>query len=168
MQAAAQANEGTQLYFLVMLNIAYMFHPFSLIAFYLVGEGILRSWAAFFTDEVIPSFPIKILVLMHDRRKSQRQRASLGPSVSDLLERVQGQEYELRISSQSPKDGWRVSVTVSIDGEFHEVVRADTHDGDRPFVYLLRRLPSGSVIRGAYRYAAPSHVETKGVNRAEV
>lgn len=118
MQAAAQANEGTQLYFLVMLTIEYMFHPLSLIAVYLVGEGILRSWAAFFTDEVIPSLPIKLFGLVQDRRKALKQKAALGPPLPDLLERVQGQGCDLKIASHIPKDGWRASITVGIEGEF--------------------------------------------------
>lgn len=167
MQAAAQANEGTQLYFLVMLTIEYMFHPLSLIAVYLVGEGMLRSWAAFFTDEVIPSLPIKLFGLVQDRRKALKQKAALGPPLPDLLERVQGQGCDLKIASHIPKDGWRASITVGIEGEFYEITRTETGDGDRRFVYLLRRLRPGSVIRGLYRYDPPSQAETADVSRTE-
>jgi hypothetical protein len=159
MQSVAQANEGTELYFMWILSVEYLFHPLSLIAIYLVAEGIVRSWAVFFTDEVIPSFPVKLFILIADWRKTQRQKASVGPPLPDLFERVQRQGYELQISSQLPKDGWRASLTVSVDGEFYEIARVETRNSDRRFVYLLRRLPAGSVIRGVYRYDPPSQAD---------
>jgi hypothetical protein len=160
MQAMAQANEGTQLHFLVILSFEFIFHPFSLIAIYLVLEGSLRSWAAFFTDEVIPSFPIKLVVMMQERRSVRKQEASLGPPLPDRFVRIQ--EQELQIASQRPKGGWRISITVAINEEFYEIIRVEPGDDDRRFVYLLRRLPAGSVIRGFYRYDPPSELEQAG------
>lgn len=165
--AGASANEGTQLYLLVLLSLEYVFHPLSLLAIYLCGEGALRVWAAFFTEEIIPSFPIKLIVFLRDRRKEKKEKASLGPPLPDLFERVLGGDHELRITSQSSKDGWRTSVTVAIEGEFYEIVRADTNQGDRRFVYLLRRLPAGSVIRGVYRYDPPSQAKPIGPSLTE-
>lgn len=165
MQAAAEANEGTQLYFMVIVSIEYVFHPLSLICIYLVGEGLLRSWAAFFTDEVLPSFPIKLVVVIRDRRNEKKQRALLGPPIADLFEPVHREAYELRIASQSPKEGWRTSITIAINSEFYEILRTENADSDRRFIYLLRRLPAGSVIRGVYRYDPPAQVEKAGTGK---
>ena len=57
LQAVDHTNEGTQLYWLVLLTFEYLVHPLSLVALCLAGEGALRLWAAYFTDEIIHRFP---------------------------------------------------------------------------------------------------------------
>ncbi|MGO9086212.1 MAG: hypothetical protein ACLQBK_13380 [Candidatus Sulfotelmatobacter sp.] len=156
LQAASDANEGTQLYLLVLLSLEYAVHPLSLIGIYLAGEGAFRSWAAFFTDEVLPSLPITVVVFIRDRVTARKQEASIGPDVPDLFERGEGEAFGLRICAQRPKDGWRVSVTVAVEEEFFEIVRVETGAGARPFTYGLRKLPAGAVIRGVYRYDPPA------------
>ena len=155
LQAVDGANAGTQLYWLALLTFEYAFHPLSLLAICLAGEGALRSWAAFFTNEIIPSFPIKLAALAQDRLKARRMEKSMGPDIPDLFERPLGVDYDIRISAQRPKEGWRVPITVAVADEFHEVVRVETNTGPRPFTYLLRKLPAGRVIRGIYRYDPP-------------
>lgn len=155
LQGVEGANEGTQLYWFSLLTVEYVFHPFSLLALCLSGEGALRSWAAFFVDEIVPSLPIKLAALAQQRLKVRRQQKSMGTELPDLFERSLGVEYDIRISAQRPKDGWRVSITVAIEDEFYEIVRAETEAAARPFTYLLRRLPPGIVIRGVCRYDPP-------------
>jgi hypothetical protein len=155
LQAGATANEGTQLYFLALLSLEYAFHPFSLFCIYLSCEGALRMWAAFFTDEVIPSLPLRLIVFAQNRWKARREKEADRLELPDMFNRVEGENYEVHISSQRPKDGWRVSVTVIIEGEFYEIMQAEHSEKDHRFIYLLRKLPQGSVIRGMYRYEPP-------------
>jgi len=156
MQAAAEANEGTQLYFLVVLTIQYALHPGSLSGLYLGGEGAFRGWAAFLTDEVIPSLPLKLVVYIQDWLRERREAAAAGPDIPDLFERVSGESGEIRITTQKPKDGWRASLTVVVEGEFYGIARVESATGSRALVYVLRRLPAGSVMRGMYRYDPPA------------
>jgi len=156
LRAASEANEGTQLYFLVLLSFEYMFHPWALITLFLSAEGALRSWSAFFTDEVIPSLPIRLMVLVQDHRKAKRRRESLGPDIPDLFERVAGEPVDLRVSAQKPKDGWRVSIAVAVAEEFYEIVKVETDASARPYIYSLRKLPAGAIIRGLCRYDPPA------------
>lgn len=155
LQAAADTNPGTQLYLLLFVSLEYVFHPLSLMCLYLAGEGALRAWAAYFTDEVIPSLPLRLVVFLQDRSQARKLEAERGPEIPDLCERVCG-DVELRISSQRPKEGWRPSIAVAVEGEFHEIVTVETQAGTLPFVYTLRKLPAGRIIRGAYRYDPPS------------
>jgi hypothetical protein len=78
LQAVEGANEGTQLYFFSVLTVEYAFHPLSLLALCLSGEGALRSWAAFFTDEIVPSLPIKLAALTQAWLKMRRMEKSIG------------------------------------------------------------------------------------------
>jgi hypothetical protein len=155
LRAASDTNEGTQLYMMAVLTLEYVFHPLSLIALCLAGEGALRSWAAFFTDDVVPSIPLRLAVFLRDRRQAKRREESFGPDLIDLVERYPDEENCLRICSTRPKEGWRPSISVAVQGEFYEVSRVQNGPGPRPFVYMLRKLPMNAIIRGAYRYDPP-------------
>ena len=99
-----------------------------------------------------PSFPIKLFAVAQTWREAKRREQALGPDIPDLFERMNETSYDIRISSKRPKDGWRESMTVDVAGEFHEIVRVEAGTGLHQFVYILRSLPPGRVIRGVYRY----------------
>ena len=149
-------SEGTRLYLLGILSLEYLFHPWTLIGIVFAGEGALRASAAFFTDEVIPSLPIRLIAFAQGRLEARRKAASGGPDIPDLFERVPAETCDVRISAQRSKDGWRSSVTVAVEGEFYEIAQVVTGAGLRPFVYLLRKIPAGAVMRGMYRYDPPA------------
>lgn len=153
MKEAANANETTQAYFVGILLIEYAFHPLSLLCIGMAMDGAIRTWAALF-DEVVPAFPIKLVSVVRQHLKS-RQQAKI-PALPDLFERLQGQGNDVFICSQSPKEGWRTSTSVAIDGEFYEISRIETATGPRAFRYWLKKLAAGRVVRGGYRYDPPS------------
>jgi hypothetical protein len=155
LQGAADANAGTQMYFTALLAVEYVFHPLSMLGIVLAGEGALRMWAAYFTDEVVPSFLPRLFLLIEERRAAQKKEASFGPDIPDVFENIPGEASELRIYSQRPKDGWRPAITVAVQGELYEIASANNTAGARPFVYILHKLQPGSVIRGNYRYDPP-------------
>lgn len=164
LRSVEHTNEGTQLYGFVLLTFEYIFHPLSLISISLAGEGALRAWAAFFTDEILPSFPIKFAALAQVWLKARQREKTRGPAIPDLFERSHGVDHDIRICAQRPKQDWRASITVNVAGEFHEIVRVETDAGPRPFSYFLRKLPAGCVIRGIYLYDPPSDPEDEGHN----
>ena len=155
LQGVENTNEGTQLYVLVLLSIEYVFHPLSLICMGLMADGALRAWAAFLSDEILPSIPVRLVAWVQAWQQARQQKKTMGPEIPDLFERVREQDYDARICSQRPKDGWRISGTICVEAEFHEIVRVETGTTPRPFVYLLRKLPAGRVIRGMNRYDPP-------------
>jgi hypothetical protein len=157
MQAVSGSNESTQLYFFIILTLEFAFHPLTLIALLLSAEGAVRAWAAYFTDEIMPSLPLKIIAVLHQRSESARREKELGPAIPDLFERLAAKEGELRICSQRPKDGWRLSSTIAVEGEFYEVSRVEECGGARPIEYFLRKFPRDRVIRGGYRYEPPTN-----------
>lgn len=83
-------SEGTRLYLLGILSLEYIFHPLALIGIFLTAEGALRFSAAFLTDEVIPSLPIKLALLARARLDARRRSKLLGPEVPDRLEQLPG------------------------------------------------------------------------------
>ena len=155
LQAASDANVGTQMYFMVLLGIEYIFHPLSILGIILAGEGALRMWASFFTDEVVPSFLPRLILLIQERRSARKKEASFGPDIPDVFEGIPGEASELRIFCRRPKEGWRASITVAVQGELYEIVRVENTAGARSLIYVLRKLQTGSMIRGTYRYDPP-------------
>jgi hypothetical protein len=57
----------------------------------------------------------------------------------------------LRIASCRPKQ-WNQLTTVSLEGQFYELVQEEKATAPRPFVYQLRKKPPTAVIRGIYAY----------------
>jgi|HubBroStandDraft_1064217.scaffolds.fasta_scaffold00129_45 hypothetical protein len=148
----AEANQGTQLYFSGILIFEYLFQPFSLLLLYLMAEGAVRWVAAWTVDEVLPSGPLKIVSLVQERLERKKQEERLGPIIPDVLEKLEGTEYAIRILSCRPKEGWRESITVVVDEEFYELGKQGDGTATHRFEYLLRKHPPGKVMRGMYRY----------------
>lgn len=148
----AQANEGTQLYFVGVYILEYFLQPLSLSLFYLMGEGAVRWVAAWSTEEVLPSLPVKIVSLVQEWYEKKREEQRLGPIIPDVLETLEGSAYAIRILSCRAKEGWRESITVVVGGEFYELAQLEAGTATHPFEYLLRKHPPGKVIRGMYRY----------------
>lgn len=155
LHGAPDADVGTQMYFTALVGIEYIFRPFSMLGIVLAGEGALRMWAAYFTDEVVPSFLPRLILLIQERRTARQKEASFGPEIPDVIEGIPGEAAELRIFSRRPKEGWRASITVAVNGEFYEIERVENTTGARSFVYILHRLQAGRVIRGNYSYDPP-------------
>ena len=72
----SRENVGTQLYFSLVLSAqCLLFEPLSLLLLYLAGEGFVRALAALITEEVIPSFPFKLIDSLYRMYgKSSRER----------------------------------------------------------------------------------------------
>lgn len=155
LQGASEANVGTQMYFTALLGVEYVFHPLSMLGIVLAGEGALRAWAAYFTDEVVPSFLPRLILLIQEQRAARQKEASFGPEIPDVIEGIPGEAAELRIFSRRPKEGWRASITVAVQGQFYEIERVENTTGARSFVYILHKLQAGRVIRGNYSYDPP-------------
>lgn len=151
-----QANEGTQLYFGGILLLEYVFQPLSILLLCGMAEGAIRWFAAWSTEEILPSMPLKLAWLIREWHGKREQERRLGPIVPDVMERADGGEYAIRISACRPKEGWREFITVAVDGELYELIKVRPGMPPHRFEYLLRKFPVGKVIRGIYRYEPQS------------
>ena len=132
--------------------LEYVFHPVSILLVYFTLEGMLRAFAGALTDETPGSLPFYLILWGHERAERAYAERALGPRVADEVERGDGKHYDLRISSCRPKKDWNRLITVALNDVFYEVVK---HESSRPphrFVYLLRKIPPGKVIRGLHHY----------------
>jgi hypothetical protein len=72
---------------------------------------------------------------------SFRSLLEQGPRVPDELVRGAGQgaEFDLKICSCRPKQGWNADVTIEFENEWYELFKEDRGSRPRPYVYYLRK-----------------------------
>ncbi len=102
--------------------------------------------------EAGPSFPARIIAWFESLRAQRRAEREMPPPVPDLVERVAGEKYELRIASCRPKPAWDHLMTVEYEDAYYEVLGEQPGPPAYPYVYLLRKLPQGKAIRALHHY----------------
>lgn len=113
-----------------------------------------------------PSLPARIIAWFESLRAQRRAEREMPPPVPDLVERVAGEKYELRIVSCRPKPAWDHLMTVEYDNIYYEVVGEQPGLPAYPYVYLLRKLPQGKAIRALHHYHPDETLAVKP-NKAE-
>jgi hypothetical protein len=138
----------------------FLFQPLNLLLFYFALEGIVRVFAAVATSEMVPSLPLQIIGWFHQRARAGANERAMGPRVVDVVTAGDGIRCDLRIESCRPKDDWHELMTVSFNDELFEISEQMEATQPRPWIYLLRKVPAGKVIRGIRSYD-PSEVLQK-------
>ena len=108
-------------------------------------EEVLRK-------EERPSLLAEIAAWFESRRAKKRAEREVPPPIPDLVERIQGEKYELRILSCRPKPAWDHLMTVEYEDVYYEVIGAQPGYPSYPYVYLLCKLPQGKAIRALHHY----------------
>jgi hypothetical protein len=133
-------------------TLEYVFQPVSVLLTYFALEGGVRLCASLVTGEIVGTLPLHLVAWGEERLKQRRAERALGPRVVDTVERGRGKDYDLRIASCRPKPNWDRLMTVAYESEFYEIVREEQTAPPRRFVYWLRKIPEGKVIRGLHHY----------------
>jgi len=123
-------------------------------------EGVVRAFGAAFTGEIVGTLPLWIIDQSYravSRWNRNRRRLPLVPD--EVTWRKEGQVEVLRVMSCRPKTTWKNRPTIRIKEEFFQVDKSIPGSGIRPYVYHLRRLQPGEIIRGLENYdpQAPLH-----------
>jgi hypothetical protein len=79
-------------------------------------------------------------------------RAESHPILPDIIDIIYGKDYQLQIASQRAKEGWDHLVTIEYKGMRFEVLQQVGGTPTYPYVYLLRELPPGKIIRTIQQY----------------
>jgi len=116
-------------------------------------EGVVRAFGAAFTEEIVGTLPLWIIDQSYRvlrRRNLNRQRSPLVPD--EVTWHKDGEAEVLRVTSCRPKPTWKNRPTIRIQDEFFQVEKSIPGSGPRPYVYHLRRLRPGEIIRGPENY----------------
>ncbi|MFQ5925903.1 MAG: hypothetical protein ACE5MH_00520 [Terriglobia bacterium] len=130
--------------------LEYLFQPLTLLLIYLFVEGAVRLLAAVSSEQAIGSLPFYLLEVGRARGAEIRRERALGPLIPDEVTRLGA--HELRIASCRPRDTWDHLLTIEYEEEFYELAETLPGRPPRPYVYRLRPIPPGKVIRGIHRY----------------
>ncbi len=136
----------------LLLLLEYLIQPLTILLCYFAFEGVVRLVAAVITDEVVPTLPLYLVLLLQQQRDRIRHEGALGERIIDEVRFVESSTCSLRIASCRPKEGWNKMITVAYQDELYEVAAAQEGHPPRPFVYLLRKKPDHKIIRGIHHY----------------
>lgn len=79
-------------------------------------------------------------------------RAERQPPLPDIIDTIYGKDYHVRIASQNPKEGWDHLITIEYKETRYEILKQVGGTPTYPYVYLLRELPPGKIIRTLQHY----------------
>jgi len=149
----------------LVIAVAYILRPLTLLLFYFSFEGGVRAIAAVAGGESIGTLPLYLLYAFERKTRREVREFKLGARIRDevLAAPDDEPEYDLLIASCRPKD-WNHSLTISYDGRLYEVVRQFETDPPRRFVYLLKKAPLSKVVRGLHLYDPDEGITAESVN----
>jgi hypothetical protein len=159
------SNETGQAIITVMVVLEFLLHPLSLILLYLAVEGAVRFIGGLVTDEAVPSLVVCLMFKISDSMSATLIRRRNGLPVADLLVRLP--DNRIRIASATPKSGWNSSVTIGIDGQWFEVEREEQSKPPHLYVYLLRPVPPGKILRGYQEYPAAGVLKARSTAKGD-
>ena len=116
-------------------------------------EGVVRALGAAFTEEIVGTLPLWIIDKSYRVLRQRSQSRHQPPLVADEVTWLSdGQAEALMIMSCQPKSTWQNRRTIHFKGEFFKVEKSLTGTGPRPYVYHLKRLQPGEIIRATENY----------------
>jgi hypothetical protein len=133
--------------------VEYIFSPLSLLLAFFAIEGSLRLLAAAVAEESPGTLPLYIVAWTVQYMQSRRAERALGPRVVDEVHHYRGISYDLGVASCRPKADWNQLTTIAYEEKFYELFEEKKGVPPRPYIYLLREIPRGKVIRGIYHYS---------------
>lgn len=152
LKSAERAGETAIMGSGFVLLLEYVIQPFTIILCYFTFEGVVRLVAAVVTQEIYPSLPLYLALLLQQKIEGVRQERALGERIVDEVRFVESPGVTLQIASCRPKKEWTALTTIVYQEQLYELVAAEHGSPPRPFVYVLRQKPEGKVIRGIYHY----------------
>ncbi len=144
--------------------IEYMLHPVSLLLTYFLIEGSLRMIAGLAAKQAVATLPLHLLAMLQRGVARHSAERALGSKIVDRVETGDGPEFDLRIHTCRLRENWDRLMTISYRDNLYEI--AEQTEGAPPhrFIYTLRKMPPGKVVRGMHHYR-PDEIVNPGPSR---
>jgi len=158
--AAGMASEGVAFAVGATSMFEYLLRPLTVVLIYFTVEGAVRVLAAWAGEETVGTLPLYLLAGVVGRIQASRRERALGERVVDQVQHCEGISYDLTIASCRPKSDWTRLTTIEYQDQLYELFEEKRGFPPRPFIYRLRKLSPGKVIRGLHHYQ-PDEVLTE-------
>ena len=135
----------------VLTFIEYLLLPSTMLLICIAIEGAIRMFAIIVSSEILPTFPLAVVSWIHTAAQGPYKEYKMGPRMVDEMTPGTSPEFDLRIDSCRPKR-WNKLTTIRHNDELYEMVKEFPGEPPRPYIYLLKRMPGGKVVRGIYHY----------------
>ena len=161
--------------------VLWCLHPLTWFIAYFVAEGMVRFLAAVSTEQVLPSWPLLVADWSYGKftgrppegdalhtPTAKQQLQSLATAArhaaktaaftefpDELRESTQGSDLLLEIHSCRSKPEWIPPRVVRIAHDYYRLESTSEGKRPRPFVFHLRRLPTGVPGRSVLLYDPP-------------
>jgi hypothetical protein len=123
------------------------FHPVSIIGYYFLFEGVVRTMAALVAHQVIGTLPLYVVAATHRLWNKAKHGKYLGPLIEDEVIRGPARsDYDLKVYSCRPKLDWNPYVTIEFEDQFYQLMREEPGLQSLRFVYYLRKNPVGRIV----------------------
>ena len=132
-------------------TVEYVFSPLSILLTYFTLEGALRLIAAVATEETTGTLPLCVVGWVIGRVQARQAERALGVPMEDEVHRFVGIDYDLGIASSRPKK-WDRLLTIEFEEKNYELYDQKLGAAPRPYIYLLKALSPGRLIRGLHHY----------------
>ena len=120
--------------------------PLPVLLGYVTAEGAVRAVAAMATGEPLPTLSFSLIGHLHDRLDEARRKRELGPPITDVIQPSHDGTYDVRILSCRPKPEWNPYISVRFRDEFYVLASEERGPKPRPYIYCLRKNPTGRLV----------------------
>ncbi len=124
-------------------------HPLTWLLLYLLFEGVVRALAPTITGESPGTLPI----LLVDEVYVGLFRPLVARSRTQIPDKVVLNDYRLKIETVYKHVDWEVGKIMQFRGAYFRLEASMTVKSERPFVFLLERLPAGVPSRTILYYS---------------
>ncbi len=129
----------------------YLLQPLNVVFIFMIIEAMVRIMAAVATNEVMPTMPLAVIAWLHGLGEDRHREFKLGPRLADAVMTGISPEFDLRIDSCRPKP-WTPLITIRYGDDLFVLSKEMTGPPPRPYVYMLKKIPAGQIVRGLRDY----------------
>ena len=138
----------------MVVTVVFLTHPVTVSLVFFSLEGLLRGLAALLAEDHVGTLPLVLADWLVGRAHRKAVQIQEGPPRPDIVTRGgEKDRWDLRIESCRARTRWDKLTTIEYEDSLYELAAKFEGSPPRPFIYVLRRIPQGKVVRGIYDYS---------------
>jgi len=145
------ASDAVHVTAMLVLTLEFLIQPISLMLIYFSIEGLTRFVSGLALEESLATLPAVVALKIQAWRREKRAADHAKQQPPDVVEIISDGEH-VRIASCLPKLTWTPTITVGFLGHWYLVEREEKGVDPHIYIYVLKRAPTGRVLRAYEEY----------------